>query len=194
MAFSRNSNVAGDQPPAAPVPAETKQTVLVWDPIVRLFHWSLVIAFVVAWVTGDEMQGVHEWAGYAIVGLLVIRIVWGFAGTSHARFSDFIYSPSTILGFLIDTIRLRARRYLGHNPAGGAMVIALVLMLAATAATGIMMTTDAYWGAEWVEDVHEAAANLSIVLVGLHLVGVFVASVEHRENLLRAMITGYKRR
>lgn len=194
MAFSSNSNAGGDQPPAAPVPTETKQTVPVWDPIVRLFHWSLVMAFVVAWVTGDEMQGVHEWAGYAIVGLLVIRIVWGFVGTTHARFCDFIYSPSTILGFLIDTIRLRARRYRGHNPAGGAMVIALVIMLAATAATGLMMTTDAYWGAEWVEDVHEAAANLSIVLVGLHLVGVFVASVEHRENLLRAMITGYKRR
>jgi len=144
-------------------------------------------------VTGEEDASVHEWADTQS-SIARHPLVWGFVGTTHARCSDFMYYPSTILGFLTDTIHLRARRYLGHNPAGGAMVIALVLMLAATAATGIMMTTDAYWGVEWVGDVHEAAANLSVVLVGLHLVGVFVASVEHRENLVRAMITGYKRR
>ena len=96
--------------------------------------------------------------------------------------------------FLLDTVSFRARRYLGHNPAGGAMVIALLMMLGATAASGIMTTTDAYQGVNWVKDVHELAANLTVALVGLHLVGVLVASVEHRENLVRAMMTGRKRK
>jgi cytochrome b len=110
------------------------------------------------------------------------------------RFSDFVYRPSTVISYLIDTAHLRARRYVGHNPAGGAMVIALLVMLAMTCATGIMMTIDAYWGVEWLEEVHEVAANLTVVLVGFHLAGVFVVSVEHRENLLKAMITGRKLR
>ena len=170
-------------------PAEAR----VWDPLVRIFHWTLVIAFTIAWLTGDEAQRVHKIAGYAIVGLVAFRLVWGFVGTAHARFSDFLYRPSTVIGYLIDTVRVRAKRYVGHNPAGGAMVIALLAMLAATCATGVMMTTDSFWGVEWVEDAHEVAANLMLVLVGLHLAGVFAASVEHRENLVRAMITGRKR-
>jgi cytochrome b len=170
-------------------PAEAR----VWDPLVRIFHWSLAITFTIAWLTGDEARRVHEIAGYMIVGLVAFRVVWGVVGTTHARFSDFIYRPSIVIGYLIDTIRVRAKRYVGHNPAGGAMVIALLTMLAATCATGVMMTTDAYWGVEWVEDAHKAAANLMLVLVMLHLAGVLAASVEHRENLVRSMITGRKR-
>jgi cytochrome b len=193
-AYDDRAQAGGAQPPATASPAGAASTVRIWDPVVRLFHWSLVLAFVIAWMSGDELQDLHETAGYAIVGLLAIRVVWGFIGTRHARFSDFIYRPSAAIGYLIDTARLRARRHLGHNPAGGAMVLALIAMLAATCATGFMMTTDAYWGVDWVEETHELAANLSVVLIGLHLVGVFVASVEHRENLVAAMITGRKRR
>jgi len=191
-AYDDRAHAGGAQPPATASPAGAASTVRIWDPVVRIFHWSLVLAFVIAWMSGDELQDLHEAAGYAIVGLLAIRVVWGFIGTRHARFSDFIYRPSAVIGYLIDTARLRARRYLGHNPAGGAMVLALIAMLAATCATGFMMTTDAYWGVDWVEETHELAANLSVVLIGLHLVGVFVASVEHRENLVAAMITGRK--
>ncbi len=192
--FDSNGEAGGGEPPAIGAGGEGRLMIKVWDLMVRLFHWSLVIAFTVAWLTGDELKRVHEWAGYAIVGLLMVRVIWGFVGTSYARFRNFVCRPSTILSFLLDTARFRAKRYLGHNPAGGAMVIALLLVLTATTATGIMMTSDAYWGVEWVEDVHEIAANLAIVLVGLHLVGVLVASVEHRENLVGAMITGRKRR
>lgn len=156
----------------------------------RVFHWSLVVAFVIAWATGDELQGLHEVTGYTIVGLLVIRLIWGFIGTRHARFSDFVYQPSTVIGHLRDTLRFRAKRYMGHNPAGGAMAIALMVMLAITAATGIVLTGEE---SHFLEEVHEIAANLTIVLVGLHVAGVFVSSVEHRENLARAMITGRKR-
>lgn len=191
-----NSNVeaGGGEPPVIDTGDEGASMVKVWDPIVRLFHWSLVIAFTVAWLTGDELKRIHEWAGYTIVGLLVIRIIWGLAGTPHARFGNFLYRPSTVMSFLLDTARFRAKRYLGHNPAGGAMIVALLTTLSATTATGIMMTSDAYWGVKWVEDVHKLAANVALVLVGLHLAGVFAASVEHRENLVRAMITGRKRR
>lgn len=184
----------GSQPPAIGSREEAEPTVKVWDPVVRLFHWSLVIAFSVAWLTGDELKRVHEWAGYVIVGLLAIRIVWGFVGTSYARFGNFLYRPSTIIGFLLDTAKFRASRYLGHNPAGGAMVAALLMGLAMTTATGIMMTSDTFWGVAWVEDVHKTVANLMIVLIGLHLAGVFAASIEHRENLVGSMITGRKRR
>jgi cytochrome b len=192
--FDNNVEAGGDQPPAIGARQKARSTVKVWDPVVRLFHWSLVIAFTVAWLTGDELKRVHEWAGYMIVGLLLIRIIWGFVGSPYARFGNFVYRPSTITRFLLDTAKFRAKRYLGHNPAGGAMVIALLTVLAATATTGIMMTSDAYWGVEWVEDIHEIAANLAIVLVGLHLVGVLIASVENRENLVGSMVTGRKRR
>jgi cytochrome b len=190
-AFDQKARAGGVQPPAPAGPTAV-ETVRVWDPLVRVFHWALVAAFVVAWLTGDELERLHEVTGYVIMGLLGVRIIWGFIGTSHARFSDFVYRPSRVLGYLADTTRLRAKRYLGHNPAGGVMVIALLLVLAMTAGSGFMMTTDAFWGADWVEEVHEFMANLAIVLVGLHLAGVLVASLEHRENLVRSMITGRK--
>jgi len=187
---------AGDAHPPASTGAssDASRTVKVWDPLVRLFHWSLVAAFVTAWLSGEELRSLHLAAGYTIVGLLGVRVVWGFVGTAHARFGDFVHRPSVVVAHLLDAARFRARRYLGHNPAGGAMVLALMVMLAATCVTGIMMTTDAYWGVRWVGEAHELAANLAIVLVGLHLVGVFAASVEHRENLVKAMVTGRKRR
>ncbi len=191
--MTEEAGAGGAMPPVSAAPGEESGTVKVWDPLVRLFHWSLVIAFAIAWVTGDELQRLHEAAGYAIVGLLVVRVVWGFIGSARARFSDFVYRPSTVVSYMADMARFRARRYLGHNPAGGAMVLALLLMLAAACGTGLMMTTDAYWGVEWVEEAHELAANFTLVLVGLHLAGVLVASAEHRENLVKAMITGQKR-
>jgi cytochrome b len=173
----------------APRPAEVK----VWDPLVRIFHWGLVATFLVAWATGDEMECAHVMAGYAVIGLVVFRILWGFIGTRRARFVDFVRGPRAVTNYLRDTARLRAKRYLGHNPAGGAMTIALLVMLSIIGATGYMMTTDAFWGVAWVEDAHEAAVNLTLGLVVLHILGVIVASYEHGENLVRAMITGRKR-
>lgn len=192
METLRQDGSAGDSSsPAAP--EASAQSVKVWDPFVRIFHWSLVIAFVTAWTTGEEWKSLHENAGYAVAGLLALRLIWGFVGTRHARFGDFVYRPSTVLAYLADTVRMRAKRHVGHNPAGGAMVIALMLLLAATASTGIMMTTDAWWGIRWVEEVHEVLANLTVAMVALHLIGVLVASLEHRENLVRSMFTGRKR-
>jgi cytochrome b len=168
-------------------------TVPVWDRFVRVFHWSLVLLFVLAYATGDEIERVHVAAGYAIAGLLVLRLVWGFVGPPHARFRSFIRPPREVLAYVRDVCRFRARRHLGHNPAGGAMILALLVGLAATVATGIMMTTDAFWGAQWVEDVHEFFANATVALIFLHVAGVLFASFQHRENLVAAMITGRKR-
>jgi cytochrome b len=168
-------------------------TVKVWDLFVRVFHWSLVSFFVIAYATGDEIERVHIAAGYAIAALLALRVVWGFLGPRHARFSSFVRPPREVLEYLRDVLRFRAPRYIGHNPAGGAMILALIALLAATCMTGYMMTTDAYWGAKWVEAVHGALANVTVGLIALHVLGVVVASFEHSENLVRAMVTGRKR-
>lgn len=170
-------------------PAEVR----VWDPFVRVFHWSLAGLFLLAYATGDEMENVHIAAGYGIAGLLVLRIVWGFFGPRHARFSDFVRSPRAVLAYMRDAALRRAPRHLGHNPAGGAMVVALIVMLIGTCTTGYMMTTETFWGAKWVEEVHEAFVSLTIGLVVVHVLGVLIASFEHRENLVKGMITGRKR-
>jgi cytochrome b len=168
-------------------------TVKVWDPFVRVFHWSLATLFLVAYATGDEIEKVHVAAGYVIAGLIVARIVWGVIGPRHARFSSFVRPPREVLAYLRDVVLLRAPRYIGHNPAGAAMIVALLAALIGTCTTGYMMTTDAYWGAKWVQEVHELFANLTIGLVVAHVLGVLVASFEHRENLVASMMTGRKR-
>lgn len=172
---------------------QSPATVRVWDPLVRIFHWSLVGLFTFAFLTGDEWQKPHEVAGYIIAGLIGFRVIWGLIGSRYARFASFIYRPSTVAGFLADTVRMKARRYLGHNPAGGLMVLGLLLAIVVISLSGWMMTTDAYWGVGWVEELHEAAAFSAVGLVALHVGGVIVASFEHGENLVRAMVTGRKR-
>lgn len=173
--------------------AMSPATVRVWDPLVRIFHWSLAGLFAFAFLTGDEWDKAHETAGYAVAALVALRIVWGFIGPRRARFADFVRGPGTVLSFLRDSVRFRARRHLGHNPAGGVMVLALLASIGGIAATGIMMTTDAWWGVGWVEELHEALAFGTLGLIVLHVGGVVFASLEHRENLVRAMITGRKR-
>lgn len=173
-----------------PVPMTT---VKVWDPLVRIFHWSLVASFAVAWITADEWDDLHIWAGYAAAALIAFRLVWGLIGPRYARFTQFLRAPGTVAAYLKDLAGGRERRYLGHNPAGAAMVLALIVSLAALCLTGWMYTLDMFWGEEWVEELHEILANLLLVLVGLHVAGVVLASLKHHENLVRAMITGRKR-
>jgi cytochrome b len=178
--------------------------IYVWDPFVRLFHWTLVVAFTVAYLTEDDLLSVHVWAGYIVGGLVVARVGWGFVGPGHARFSDFIYSPAETLRYVRDLVLFRAERHLGHSPGGGAMVLLLLVLLAATVATGLvvyggeqqagplagMFTKDT---GEAVEEVHEVIANITLALILAHVAAVVLASFVHRENLVRAMFTGYKR-
>jgi cytochrome b len=168
-------------------------TVKIWDPLVRVFHWSLVASFAIAWISAEEWNDLHQWAGYAAGALITFRLLWGLVGTRYARFAQFVRSPGTVAAYLKDIFTGRERRYLGHNPAGGMMIVALMLCMAGLCITGWLYTTDAFWGEEWVEETHELLANLLLGLVGLHVAGVLVAGFRHRENLVRAMVTGRKR-
>ena len=180
----------------------------VWDPLIRFFHWSLVSAFFIAYITEDDFLSIHSWAGYLILLLLCIRFVWGFIGTPYARFSDFLYSPTLIIQFLKDTLRLKAKRYLGHNPAGGAMVFLLMFSLLITTISGIILLgaedqagpvaswfaqPDSRW-ADILEEVHEFFSNFTLFLVFIHVAGVLVESLIHKENLMSCMVTGFKRK
>jgi cytochrome b len=165
--------------------------VKVWDPLLRLAHWSLAAAVTLALVSSED-RSLHEAAGYVALGIVGLRIVWGIVGPVHARFSDFVYAPGTVLSYLGDVIRFSARRYLGHNPAGGAMIVALLLLTLTAGISGWMSETDRFFGVAWVEDLHSASGNLMMFLVIGHVLGVIASSLLHRENLVRAMVTGLK--
>jgi cytochrome b len=184
--------------------ASSTPSVYVWDRFVRIFHWTLVLGFTVAYLTEEDLLTVHVWAGYAVGVLVVARVVWGFAGTPHARFLDFAYSPATALRYVRDLILFRAERHVGHSPGGGYMVFLLLLFLAATVVTGLVV----YGGdqqagplagmfteqtGEAMEEVHEVVANITLALLIAHIAAVVLASFAHRENLIGAMVTGYKR-
>lgn len=182
--FDHVTSVGGDPPPAE---------VKVWDPLVRIFHWSLAALFLGTYLTGDEIEWMHIRMGYAIAALLAFRLVWGVIGTRRARFTDFVKGPRTVFAYLTSLAAGRAPRYIGHNPAGGAMILMLGVSLIGSCVSGYLMSADPLWGAKWIEEVHEAFAHLSLGLVVLHVAGVVVSSVLHGENLIKAMITGRKK-
>ena len=168
-----------------------KATVPVWDPFVRVFHWSLVTAYLVAWVSAEGSSWVHDQIGYFILAMIGLRIVWGLIGTRHARFGDFVHSPRQTLEYLRSLRSGRPRHYPGHNPAGGWMILALFAGMLAAGASGIMIegAHEEFW-----EEIHEASANLTLFLVVLHVGGVITSSFLHGENLVTAMLTGKKKR
>jgi len=160
----------------------TAQQVPVWDPFVRVFHWTLVVAFTVAYLTEDDLLTVHVWAGYVVGILVVARIVWGFVGSPHARFSDFVYAPAAAFSYVRELLLFRGARYLGQSPGGGYMVILLLIFLAATVVTGLVV----YGGeqqagplaglfseatGEAMEEWHEVIANITLALIFVHIRG-----------------------
>ncbi len=184
---------------------ETKQ-IIIWDLFVRIFHWSLLTTFAVAYTTEDDFQTLHVYAGYTMAVLIGLRLVWGFVGSDYARFSNFAAKPATTIKYMKDVARFRAKRYLGHNPAGGAMVIALLLSLTITLLSGLLTYGAAEFSGPlaWLtagvsdslsdvfEEIHEFFANFTLLLVILHVIGVVTASFQHKENLIKSMINGYK--
>jgi cytochrome b len=185
---------------------KSQAMVKVWDPFVRAFHWILVIAFFTAYLTEDDFLTLHVYAGYTVIGLVLLRLLWGLVGTRYARFSNFVTQPRVAWQYLKDTLLLRAKRYLGHNPAGGLMIVLLLLSLLLTTFTGLAIYAAsesagplAGWlgnigetGEDVIKEVHEFFANFTIVLVVIHVGGVIFESLAHRENLVRAMFNGYK--
>jgi cytochrome b len=167
---------------------ESPERVRVWDPFVRFFHWSLTGAVLIAFLTGDALEGLHFFVGYVVMGLIAARLVWGTIGPKHARWWDFVRGPRAVKAYLGDVLRGHPARYLGHNPAGGAMAVALIAGLVLTTLSGL-----AAQSVHGLKEVHELVAYATLCLVPLHLLGIAVASFQHKENLVRGMIDGYKR-
>jgi cytochrome b len=169
------------------------RTLMVWDPLVRLFHWTVVAGCVVNSFVFEDGKTVHRYVGYVVAGALAIRILWGFVGTAHARFTDFVPGPARLIDYLRAMLAGREPRHVGHNPAASVMILTLMALLAAVSVTGWMMTLDAYFGEEWLEELHELIANAILGLAVIHVLAAIYESMRHRENLILAMITGRKR-
>lgn len=178
--------------------------VLVWDLPTRIFHWVLVVTFIVAYLSEDDFLTVHVWSGYLIAGLLVFRFVWGFMGNSYARFANFICPLAESRDYFMQVIGLKAKRYLGHNPAGAVMIVLLLVSLLVTVVSGLAvyaadqaagplagMISSAY--EDLWEEVHEISANFTLFLIIFHVLGVCLESFVHGENLVRSMWHGYKK-
>jgi cytochrome b len=165
----------------------------IWDPLVRLFHWSLVGLFTANALFIDEESNIHEWVGYAVVALVALRILWGFVGSRQARFASFLPRPGAVTEQIGDIATGRRRAHLGHTPLGAIMIFNLLLVMLGIGASGYLMTTDAFWGVEWVEEVHEVLVTWAEISVVLHILAVLYESRRTGINLPRAMVTGTKR-
>lgn len=196
-----------------------KGFVRVWDPFVRIFHWAVVACVTTSVITAEDFRSLHVRVGYVIFALVLSRILWGFVGSTHARFRDFVYPPSKVIGYLKEMAARKPTHYLGHNPAGGAMVIALLLFLVLTPLAGMMaygekghgpfadapsMVSPAHADSGEAADrqgrggdslwgeIHGAMAGTLLFLIVVHFCGVLASSYLERENLIRAMVTGRK--
>jgi cytochrome b len=170
----------------------TRKSILVWDAPVRVFHWLMVLTFAGAFATADSehWRVAHVTFGYTMVGLVTFRVLWGLIGTRHARFSSFVRGPRAVGAYLASLARGRPEHHAGHNPAGAVVILLLLALTCVTVLSG--WAAYHYVNGEWIEELHEGAANTMLVLVAIHVAGVLVSSWLHRENLLRAMVSGRK--
>ncbi len=170
----------------------TKNIVLVWDLPVRVIHWLLVICFIGAYLTAEEdgLRLLHVTLGYTLAALMAVRIVWGFVGTKHARFSSFIKGPEETWLYLMSLFKSTPQNHTGHNPLGAIAILGLMLLGLGVSFTGWSALHEV--GGEWNEELHEAIAEGMLVLVVIHVISGVVASLLHRENLVRAMVNGTK--
>ena len=166
--------------------------ILVWDVPTRAFHWLLAASFAGAFLTAESerLRNLHVGFGYTLLALLGFRLVWGLVGTRYARFSSFTFGPRRVLSYIKSLLTFSPHHYIGHNPAGSWAIYAVFLLGLLTGVSGYAVYGDI--GGEWLGDVHEAAANAFLAVVIVHIIGVIVSSFVHRENLVRAMLTGYK--
>jgi cytochrome b len=172
--------------------ADSKTKILVWDAPVRVFHWLMVLSFFGAYLTAESERWrlMHVSLGYTLGGLVAFRILWGLMGTRYARFASFVPSPSAVMRYVRSMFAGRPEHHVGHNPAGAVAIVLLLLSSMVITASGWAIYNDV--GGKWLEESHEVAANFMLLLVGVHVAGVLIASWLHRENLVRAMVTGKK--
>lgn len=166
--------------------------IKVWDPLIRIVHWSLAACFFAAFLVEDG-DAPHRWLGYAALGLIAVRVVWGVIGSDHARFSDWVRGPRAVVDYLRERIAGRSHRRLGHNPAAAVIMLLLLAGVAAVGITGWLLTIDRFFGVEWLQEVHEVFAWGVLGLVGIHVLAAIVESVHYRENLIASMLHGRKR-
>ncbi|MCV2869959.1 cytochrome b/b6 domain-containing protein [Defluviimonas sp. WL0002] len=166
--------------------------VRVWDPVVRVFHWSIAGGFAANALFDDAEGKLHEWTGYAILALVCLRLIWGLVGSRHARFADFPPSVGAAVGQLSDMAAGRNHAHVGHSPLGAWMIYNLLLSLIAICVSGYMMTTDAFFGVGWVEELHEILVTWAEISVILHIAGAIYESRRLGINLPKSMVTGYK--
>lgn len=166
----------------------------VWDLFVRVFHWTLVVCVLLNSFVLDDGETIHQWAGYLAAALVLARVVWGFIGSRHARFTDFFPTPGRIVRHVRGLWSGHAEFHWGHNPLGALMMLALMGLVLALGVTGWMQGLDAYWGEEWLQELHEVIGEALIILVGLHAVAALLMGRIERARLLKAMVTGVKER
>ena len=167
--------------------------VRVWDPLVRIGHWLLVTTVAAGWFSRSGWGVWHEVIGYGALGVVGARILWGFTGSSHARFVGFVASPAATLRYAHQVLARSEPRFEGHNPLGAWMVIALLAAVILVGLSGWLYKTDRFWGVPWVERLHGTLADALLILIALHIGGVLYESLRHRENLIASMIHGRKR-
>ena len=175
-------------------PEEPQGAVKVWDPFVRVFHWSLVSCVLLNYFVIDDGETIHQWLGYVASALVVMRIVWGFIGTRHARFADFFPTPARLRAHIVAMRSGKEASYAGHNPLGALMMLALMAVVLGLGVTGFLQTTDTFWGEEWLQDLHEVLGSALIALAGLHAAAAIIMGRIERTNLVAAMVTGVKQR
>lgn len=168
------------------------EAVRVWDPFVRIFHWSLVTCVLLNYFVIDDGETIHQWLGYTASALIVARIIWGFVGSQYARFSDFFPTSARIREHVHNLLTHQPDDYPGHNPVGALMMFALMALVLAMGITGFMQTLDAFWGEEWLLDLHETLASLLMFCAGFHALAAIIMSYLERTNLVKAMWTGVK--
>jgi cytochrome b len=174
------------------MPTTPHQGIPVWDPFVRFFHWGLVTCVVLnLWVLEDG-EWAHEITGYTASALVGLRLVWGFVGTRHARFSDFFPTPTRLRLHLGALLRGETPHHDGHNPLGALMMFGLMGLVLALGLSGWLQTTDRFWGEEWLQDTHEWLANGLMLMAGAHALAAVVMGRLERVRLVRAMVTGRK--
>lgn len=166
--------------------------ILVWDFPTRVFHWTLVLCFAAAWLSAESERWrlVHVTAGYTMVGLVGFRLVWGFIGTRYARFRSFVTGPVPVVAYVKSAITKSSKHYVGHNPLGAMAILFMLFLIMGLGLTGYVLYNDLTWFK--AENVHEVLANIMFLVVMIHVCGVISSSWLHRENLVRAMMTGYK--
>lgn len=168
------------------------QKILVWDLPTRTFHWLQALSFLGAYITSDseKYRDIHVTLGYILFGLIAFRLVWGFAGTRYAKFSSFLFKPSQIVKYLLSLVKGNSEHFVGHNPIGSVAIWLLLSLGLTLGVSGVLLLQDDV--ADVVEKIHDLATDAMLVVVFIHLAGVFMSSILHKENLVRAMITGFK--